>query len=158
VAWLLLWGGFLLILAVMLFPYPLFWAMWVGPLAIFSGQLIRKGIWNPFMAMAEGNWGPALLVAIGCLCNGFFWELWNWGSNANPALPATNPNYWIYDIPYVNVIHILPKCRCWATWVICRSAFWFGWCSSGSENCSVLIPGCSRAISTSAENFSINLT
>jgi hypothetical protein len=106
---LLLWGGFLLIFAVVFFPYPLFWAMWVGPLAIFSGQLIRKGIWNPFSAMAEGNWGPALLVAIGSLCNGFFWELWNWGSNADPTLPATNPNYWIYDIPYVNVIHIFAE-------------------------------------------------
>lgn len=49
------------------------------------------------------------LVALGSLCTGFFWELWNWGSNANPALPATNPNYWIYDIPYVNVIHIFAE-------------------------------------------------
>jgi len=48
-------------------------------------------------------------VALSSLCNGFFWELWNWGSNANPALPATNPNYWIYDIPYVNVIHIFSE-------------------------------------------------
>ncbi|MBL1263819.1 mechanosensitive ion channel protein MscS [Candidatus Methylomicrobium oryzae] len=106
---LLLWGGLLLIFAVVFAPYPLFWAMWVGPLAIVSGQLIRKNIWNPFTPMAEGNWGPALLVAIGSLCNGFFWELWNWGSNANPDIPPTNPNYWIYDIPYVNVIHIFAE-------------------------------------------------
>lgn len=106
---LLLWGGLLLICAVVFFPYPLFWGMWIGPLAVFSGQLIRKGIWNPFTPMAEGNWGPALLVAIGSLCNGFFWELWNWGSNADPSLPATNPNYWVYDIPYVNVIHIFAE-------------------------------------------------
>lgn len=47
-----------------------------------------------------------LLIALGSLFNGFFWEFWNWCSaNPNP-LPATNPNYWIYDIPYVNVIHI----------------------------------------------------
>lgn len=104
----LLWGGFLLIFAVVFFPYPLFWVMWIGPLAIFSGQLIRKGIWNPFTAMAQGNWGPALLMAFSALCNGFFWELWNWGS-AHPAQPVTNPNYWIYDIPYVNVIHIFAE-------------------------------------------------
>ncbi|MGZ5575548.1 MAG: mechanosensitive ion channel protein MscS [Methylobacter sp.] len=106
---LLLWGGLFLIFAVVFFPYPLFWGMWVGPLAVFSGQLIRKGIWNPFTPMAEGNWGPVLLVAISSLCNGFFWELWNWGSNADPLLPATNPNYWVYDIPYVNVIHIFAE-------------------------------------------------
>ena len=102
------WGGFFLIFAVVFFPYPLFWVMWIGPLAIFSGQLIRKGIWNPFTAMAEGNWGPALLMALSVYCNGFFWELWNWGS-AHPTLPVTNPNYWIYDIPYVNVIHIFAE-------------------------------------------------
>ncbi len=105
---LLFWGGFLMIFAVVFFPYPLFWVMWIGPLAIFSGQLIRKGIWNPFTGMAEGNWGPALLMALSALFNGFFWELWNWGS-AHPAEPVTNPNYWIYDIPYVNVIHIFAE-------------------------------------------------
>jgi len=105
---LLLWSGFFLIFAAVFFPYPLFWVMWIGPLAIFSGQLIRKGIWNPFTAMAEGNWGPALLMALSALCNGFFWELWNWGS-AHPAQPITNPNYWIYDIPYVNVVHIFAE-------------------------------------------------
>ena len=104
----LFWGGFLLIFAVVFFPYPLFWVMWIGPLAIFSGQLIRKGIWNPFTAMAEGNWGPALLMALSALFNGFCWELWNWGS-AHPTQPVTNPNYWVYDIPYVNVIHIFAE-------------------------------------------------
>ena len=105
---LLLWGGLFLIFVVVFFPYPLFWVMWIGPLAIFSGQLIRKGIWNPFTAMAEGNWGPALLMALSAMFNGFFWELWNWGS-AHPVQSVTNPNYWMYDIPYVNVIHIFAE-------------------------------------------------
>lgn len=105
---LLFGGGFILIFGVVFFPYPLFWVMWIGPLAIFSGHLIRKGIWNPFTPMAEGNWGPALLMALSGMFNGFFWELWNWGS-AHPAQPVTNPNYWVYDIPYVNVIHIFAE-------------------------------------------------
>ncbi|WP_333873489.1 mechanosensitive ion channel protein MscS [Methylobacter sp.] len=104
----LMWSGFILMFALVFFPYPLFWVMWIGPLVIFSGQLLRKGIWNPFTAMAEGNWGPVLLIALGTLFNGFFWELWNWGS-AHPAQPVTNPNYWVYDIPYVNVIHIFSE-------------------------------------------------
>lgn len=102
------WAGFLLIFAVVFLPYPLFWVMWIGPLAIFSGQLIRKNIWNPFTAIAEGNWGPGLLMAIGTVFNGFCWEFWNWGS-AHPPEPVTNPNYWLYDIPYVNVIHIFAE-------------------------------------------------
>jgi hypothetical protein len=24
-------------------------------------------------------------------------------------MPITNPNYWVYDIPYVNVIHIFSE-------------------------------------------------
>lgn len=104
----LLWGGFFLIFAMVFYPYPLFWVLWVGTLMVFSGQLIRKGIWNPFTAMAQGNWGPALLIALGTLCNGLFWEMWNWGS-AHPSNPVTNPNYWMYNIPYVNVIHIFSE-------------------------------------------------
>lgn len=104
----LLWGGFFLIFAMVFYPYPLFWVLWVGTLMVFSGQLIRKGIWNPFTAMAQGNWGPALLMALGTLCNGLFWEMWNWGS-AHPTNPVTNPNYWMYNIPYVNVIHIFSE-------------------------------------------------
>jgi len=103
---LLLWGGLAMIFVTVFFPYPLFWVMWIGPLAVLSGTLIRNNIWSPFTAMAEGDWGPALLVALSSLCNGFFWELWNWGSNQPAGLHPTNPNYWIYDIPYVNVIHI----------------------------------------------------
>jgi hypothetical protein len=112
---LLLWGGLMLIVLTVFFPYPLFWAMWVGPLIVLAGQLIRKDIWTPFSAMAQGNWSPILLVALASLCNGFFWEMWNHGSeNGNPISPfaplaPTNPNYWIYDVPYVNVIHLFSE-------------------------------------------------
>lgn len=101
----LMWAGLLLIAAFVFFPYPLFWVTWIGPLALFSGHLIRKGVWTPFTALAQGNWGPMALMALATLFNGFFWEVWNWGS-AHPAEPFTNPNYWMYDVPYVNVIHI----------------------------------------------------
>ena len=103
---LLMWGGLVLIVLMVFLPYTLFWVMWIGPLAVLAGLLIRINVWTPFTAMAQGNWSPLLLVAISSLFNGFFWELWNYGSAHPNALPATNPNYWIYDIPYVNVIHI----------------------------------------------------
>jgi hypothetical protein len=104
----LLWGGLFLIFALVFYPYPLFWVLWVGPLMIFSGQLLRKSIWNPFTAMAQGNWAPVLLMALATLSNGLVWEMWNWGS-AHPTNPVTNPNYWVYNIPYVNVIHIFSE-------------------------------------------------
>src|SRR3970040_483822 len=61
---LLLWGGLVLIVLTVFFPYPLFWAMWVGPLIVLAGQPIRKDIWTPFSAMAQGHWSPILLVAL----------------------------------------------------------------------------------------------
>ena len=111
----MLLGGLALIVLTVFYPYPLFWAMWVAPLIVLAGQLLRNSIWTPFTALVEGNWSPLLLIALASLCNGFFWEMWNHGSeNINPIsayVPTfpTNPNYWIYDIPYVNVIHLFSE-------------------------------------------------
>ncbi len=106
---LLLWGGFALIIGMVFFPYPLFWALWVGTLAVFAGTLIRLGINTPFSDMANGNWSPMILMALSSMFNGFFWELWNWGSAHPDPTPMTNPNYWMYDVPYVDVIHIFAE-------------------------------------------------
>lgn len=105
---LLLCLSFILFAAVPFWPYPLFWAMWIAPLIGIAGILMICNIWTPFNALANGNWSPVLLMALSSLFNGFFWEVWNFGS-AHPATPVTNPNYWIYDIPYVNVIHIFAE-------------------------------------------------
>ncbi|HSI38689.1 MAG TPA: mechanosensitive ion channel protein MscS [Methylotenera sp.] len=104
----MLYLSFISIAAMVFYPYPLFWVMWVGPLLGFAGLLIALNIWTPFTALANGNWSPMLLMALSTLLNGFFWEIWNYGS-AHPATPVTNPNYWLYDIPYVNVIHIFAE-------------------------------------------------
>lgn len=61
---LLLWGGFALVVGMVFFPYPLFWALWVGTLAVFAGTLIRLGISTPFADMAQGNWSPMILMAL----------------------------------------------------------------------------------------------
>jgi hypothetical protein len=112
---LLIWVGLALIVLMVFFPYPMFWAMWVGPLSVLSGLLICNKIWTPFTAMAQGNWSPVMLVALSSLFTGFFWEMWNHGSEhinqISPFSPLapTNPNYWIYDIPYVNVIHLFSE-------------------------------------------------
>jgi hypothetical protein len=47
------------------------------------------------------------LIAVAGLANGFFWEFWNYGSNF--FIPNRNPNYWDYEIPFVNVIHIFSE-------------------------------------------------
>jgi hypothetical protein len=98
--------GLALIGAMVFFPYPLFWVVWIGPMAVISGQMLRLNLWTPFTSLAQGNWTPFVLAALASLFNGFFWEVWNWGSAQPPGLAPTNPNYWIYNIPYVDVIHI----------------------------------------------------
>lgn len=104
----LLYVSFILFIAVPFWPYPLFWAMWIAPLIGIAGILMMQNIWTPLTALAQGNWSPVLLIALSSLFNGFFWEVWNFGSG-HPVLPVTNPNYWVYDIPYVNVIHIVAE-------------------------------------------------
>lgn len=104
----LLYTGYVLLFLMVFWPYPLFWVMWVGVLMIFGGILIKLNIWTPFTALAQGNWTPALLMASATMLNGFVWECWNYGST-HPVEPVTNPNYWVYDIPYVNVIHLFSE-------------------------------------------------
>ncbi|WP_108124903.1 mechanosensitive ion channel protein MscS [Saccharospirillum mangrovi] len=106
--WLIVIG--LIVIAVMVFfPYPVFWGIWIGPMAVIIGLLIRLNIWSPFTSMQQGNWAPLILIALASLFNGFLWELWNYGSSHPDIGYPTNPNYWIYDIPYVNVIHIFSE-------------------------------------------------
>jgi len=103
---LLIWGGLAITVVMVFWPRPFFWAIWIGPMAVLTGTLLRLNIWNPFTSLTQGNWAPGILIAVSSLFNGFLWEMWNHGSE-NPSIGyPTNPNYWIYDIPYVNVIHI----------------------------------------------------
>ncbi|WP_428241238.1 mechanosensitive ion channel protein MscS [Gynuella sp.] len=106
--WLLL-AGSVISVAVVWLPYPMFWGIWIGPMAIICGQLLRLNIWNPLTDIANGNWSPAVLIALASMANGFFWEMWNYGSSHPVPLEPTNPNYWIYDIPYVNVLHFFSE-------------------------------------------------
>lgn len=103
-SWLMILG-FACMVIMTISPDYFFWMVWIGPFAVFSGILVWLNIPNPFNNMAQGNWAPVLLIALACFINGFFWEVWNYGS-ANPELPLTNPNYWKYYIPYVNVFRI----------------------------------------------------
>jgi len=103
----LIGGGAALLIGMVFWPNQLFWAAWLGPFVI-AGVLMRHGIWTPFTAMQQGDWRPFVLIALASLCDGFFWELWNYGSTHFHA-QATNPNYWIYVIPYVNRGHLFSE-------------------------------------------------
>ena len=112
---LLLVAGMAITGGLVVFPHLMFWGVWIGPMAMLVGQLMRLGIWTPYLSITKGNWSPALLVGLASLLNGLLWELWNHGSEAlNPVnnsgvVATTNPNYWIYDVPYVNVLHFFSE-------------------------------------------------
>jgi hypothetical protein len=84
------------------FPFPFFILLWVGPPIVLLGSLSMLKFWTPVRPIADGNWSPVLIAGLASIINGFFWELWNYGSvYFQPTI--INPNYWYYDIPYVSV-------------------------------------------------------
>lgn len=104
----LMLAGFIIIALMTLMPYKMFWAVWIGPFAVITGALLKLKVWNPFEDIAQGNWSAGILIGVASFANGLFWEFWNHGS-ALVAEPVTNPNFWVYNIPYVNVLHIFSE-------------------------------------------------
>ena len=100
--------GLIIIALMVLMPYKMFWAVWIGPFVVMTGILLRLNIWNPFTDIAKGNWNDGVLIGLASFTNGILWEFWNYGSS-HPVDPITNPNYWVYNIPYVDVIHIFSE-------------------------------------------------
>jgi hypothetical protein len=101
--------GVLLIAAATWFPFLLFFGVWLGPLLIVGGALMRIGIWSPLEDLKQGDWRAVVSISLACIFNGFIWELWNHGSEYPSIGYPTNPNFWVYDVPYVNVIHIFSE-------------------------------------------------
>jgi hypothetical protein len=87
-------------------PFPLFPLLWLAPPLVLVAALATLRFWTPLVPIARGNWAPAVLVGLASVANGVLWELWNFGSEYW-RLPgeSLNPNYWIYEIPYVDRFH-----------------------------------------------------
>ena len=104
------WNGAIALVALLslvlfaMYPFELFILLWIGPPLVLIAALGALGFWTPLRPIERGNWTPLVLVALASLCNGFFWELWNYGSRAFNDYTHTNPNFWEYRIPYVDII------------------------------------------------------
>lgn len=94
------WLGAAGLAALTIAPAPLFPLLWVAPLLLLAGPLMAAGRWTPFTPLARGQWTQVVLAGLACTCTYAIGELWNWLST-----PA-NPNFWRYDVPYVNVLHV----------------------------------------------------
>ncbi|TAE17744.1 MAG: small-conductance mechanosensitive channel [Bacteroidetes bacterium] len=123
--------GLLLLFFMGYFPFLLFWVLWVSLIpALVPAMFIAKQ-WTPFTPISEkGDWSFVVLIALATLLNGFFWELWNFGSGWFNNYAATNPNYWKYAVPYLDKYHFFSEMPilgyfgylffgnvCWMLWV-----------------------------------------
>ncbi len=89
------------------FPDQMFFMIWLGPLIIFSLLLDMLGIWTPFKPIAEkGDWTPLALICLSEFIMGLSCECWNYLSAYHHPLETYNPDYWVYSLPYVNVLHV----------------------------------------------------
>ena len=123
--------GFALAFFMAYYPFVLFWGLWVCPMPILAPAMALAGFWTPFSPIKKGNWSPLILIALATVLNGFFWELWNFGSEWFHNDIPTNPNYWKYSVPYLDKIHIFSEMPilgyfgylffgvvCWVVWLI----------------------------------------
>jgi len=102
--------GLGLALFMAIYPDQLFWGLWLGLIPALVPAMALSGFWNPFTPITKrGDWSQVVLIAIGTLFNGFFWEFWNFGSEWFHADRPTNPNYWRYSVPYLDKFHIFSE-------------------------------------------------
>ncbi|MBK1809784.1 hypothetical protein JHL18_03905 [Clostridium sp. YIM B02505] len=120
------------------YPYILFWVLWVALVPLLSAAMELLGLWTPLTPINDGNWSPVALIGLATLLNGFFWELWNYGSGYFHQDMPTNPNFWKYTVPYLDKVHIFSEMpilgycgylffgiNCWIIWLICAYIFNF---------------------------------
>lgn len=77
-------------------PDYLYPFLWVSPLLIIVSLQTVTGERHIFSSIVKGDWRMIASAAVAALICGFFWELWNFYSEAK----------WIYLVPFVNRFHI----------------------------------------------------
>jgi hypothetical protein len=88
--------GLLMMLLIVIWPryyYPLIW----GALYLIVESMNLKLRYRTLLVyLSQGDWRQAVSLGLGSLICGFFWELWNYYSYPK----------WIYNIPYVDFMHV----------------------------------------------------
>lgn len=89
-------AGILSIVLPVLFPRMFFGLIWVSLFFLLDPLNYRAGRPSLLAHVSRGDWRTPLCFALAALTCGFFWESWNFW-----AMPK-----WIYQIPYVNSLHV----------------------------------------------------
>lgn len=75
------------------FVFPL---VWLAPPTLLISLAVLRGEPHSLSGIGSGDWRSLVSSVLAALLCGFFWEMWNFESYSK----------WVYDIPYVNVLHI----------------------------------------------------
>jgi len=89
-------AGWLMLVAVVLFPRYMFPFAWLSLFFIIEPINALLGQRSVSRFVYEGNWAALWNLMIGTLITGFFWEMWNFYS-----LPK-----WSYSVPFVGWAHL----------------------------------------------------
>jgi len=89
-------SGVLLLILLLLWPKYFFAFLWISLFLIIDPLNNRLGFRSLIAGAHRGDWRPVIVLAVGCLLCGFFWEMWN-----IYAFPK-----WIYHVPFVGVWHV----------------------------------------------------
>ncbi len=87
------WGMLVLMMA---WPRYFFFFLWGSIYLILEPLNVWLGHVNLLQWTDRGDWRPIAALWSGVLLTSFFWEMWNFY-----AYPK-----WVYDVPFVNVLHI----------------------------------------------------
>lgn len=87
------WGMLALMIA---FPNLFFPFLWLAVFFILNPLNALRGRPSLIRIAASGDLRPLVILGIGALICGFFWEMWNLHSYPK----------WIYEIPYLEVLHV----------------------------------------------------
>ncbi|MGQ9663344.1 MAG: hypothetical protein ACUVWX_13550, partial [Kiritimatiellia bacterium] len=79
-----------------IWPNLLFPLLWLAPLGLLVSVQILSREPTAFEGVPQGDWSEVVRLAIAASVCGFFWEMWNFYSQAK----------WIYLVPYVNRFHV----------------------------------------------------
>ena len=88
--------GILMLAGVFLYPEYSAAFLWMSIYFILDPINHYLGNRTLIQGTARHNWSEVIILWVGCLICGFFWEMWNYHSSPK----------WYYTVPYVNFWHV----------------------------------------------------
>lgn len=121
------------LLAIPFLPNQLFLLIWLVPMLSLISILSLRDKWTPVTPLEKGDWSALALIALSYFIQGVLYECWNYFGAyhlADGSVETFNPGYWIYSVPYVDILHVFEMpllglfgylpfgVYCWVAWLV----------------------------------------